>query len=228
MPTATEFQNLGAAVNTAWTNDYQGTGIKGIVCTAKDGSGASLFFPAAGYGFDDDIRNASDLGNYWSSSLSASGKQYAYIFSFSIDGIYWNSSKNRNCGCLIRPILVSGDSTRPYVEIGGVKWSTMNIGASTETDAGLYFQWGDTQGYTASQVGTDKVFDWTNYKYGNGTSSPGGYGMTKYNSADRLTTLVLGQADRYSDEITAETGKIYVDLLYNKTYRWGGSSFNAS
>lgn len=79
-----------------------------------------------------------------------------------------------------------------YVEIGGLKWATMNIGASSITDYGLYFQWGDTQGYTADQVGGgegQKYFGWTDYNYGNGTSSPGATGMTKYNSTDGLTTL---------------------------------------
>ena len=55
-----------------------------------------------------------------------------------------------------------------YVEIGGLKWATMNVGATSETDYGLYFQWGDTQGYTASQVGSgegQKAFYWTDYKY---------------------------------------------------------------
>ena len=41
-----------------------------------------------------------------------------------------------------------------YVEIGGLKWATMNVGATGVTDYGLYFQWGDTQGYTASQCGS--------------------------------------------------------------------------
>lgn len=40
-----------------------------------------------------------------------------------------------------------------YVEIGGIKWATMNIGANSVTDTGLYFQWGDTQGYAADQIG---------------------------------------------------------------------------
>ena len=55
-----------------------------------------------------------------------------------------------------------------YVEIGGLKWATMNVGATSETDYGLYFQWGDTQGYTASQVGSgegQKDFSWANYKF---------------------------------------------------------------
>ena len=43
-----------------------------------------------------------------------------------------------------------------YVDLGlpsGLLWATKNIGANTEEEAGLYFQWGDTQGYTAEQVG---------------------------------------------------------------------------
>ena len=79
-----------------------------------------------------------------------------------------------------------------YVEIGGIKWATMNIGATAVTDSGLYFQWGDTQGYTAEQCGSgegQKYFGWRDYKYGNGTSEPGSTGMTKYNAADGLLTL---------------------------------------
>lgn len=79
-----------------------------------------------------------------------------------------------------------------YVEIGGKKWATMNVGASGVTDYGLYFQWGDAQGYTVSQVGSasgKKYFYWNDYKYGNGTSSPSATGMTKYNSTDGRTVL---------------------------------------
>lgn len=81
-----------------------------------------------------------------------------------------------------------------FVEIGGVKWATMNVGANSITDTGLYFQWGDTQGYTAAQVGSgegQKYFGWADYKYGNGTSSPDATGMTKYNSTDGKTVLDL-------------------------------------
>ena len=79
-----------------------------------------------------------------------------------------------------------------YVEIGGLKWATMNIGATKPEEYGLYFQWGDISGYTASQVGSgegQKYFGWADYKYGNGTTSPGETGMTKYNATDGLTTL---------------------------------------
>lgn len=91
-----------------------------------------------------------------------------------------------------------------YVEIGGIKWATMNIGSESVTDYGLYFQWGDTQGYTAEQVGSGsgkKYFGWEDYKYGNGTSDPGTAGMTKYNSSDHKTVL-----DASDDAVTAAWG----------------------
>lgn len=64
----------------------------------------------------------------------------------------------------------------------------MNVGATSETDYGLYFQWGDTQGYTAAQVGSgegQKYFGWDDYKYGTDSN------LTKYNETDGLTTLEL-------------------------------------
>lgn len=103
-----------------------------------------------------------------------------------------------------------------FVEIGGVKWATMNVGANSVTDTGLYFQWGDTQGYTADQVGDGeglKYFDWEDYKYaeldpsgsngsGSGSGSGGGtYKMTKYNETDGKTVL-----EASDDAVTAAWG----------------------
>lgn len=87
-----------------------------------------------------------------------------------------------------------------YVEIGGLKWATMNIGATSVTDYGLYFQWGDTQGYTASQVGSgegQKYFGWADYKYGGNDEG----GQTKYNYTDELITLQTSD-----DAVTAAWG----------------------
>ena len=50
----------------------------------------------------------------------------------------------------------------------GTKWAAQNVGARKPSDAGLYFQWGDTVGYTADQVGTgsgQKKFSWADYKW---------------------------------------------------------------
>lgn len=67
----------------------------------------------------------------------------------------------------------------------------MNVGATSETDYGLYFQWGDTKGYTESQVGSgegQKAFTWADYKF-----NPSGDGstFTKYNETDGKTVLDL-------------------------------------
>lgn len=83
-----------------------------------------------------------------------------------------------------------------YVDLGlpsGTLWAKCNVGATTETDYGMYFQWGDTQGYEASEVGNEtgkKGFAWADYKYGTYDSSDTtNYGMTKYNGTDGKTSL---------------------------------------
>ena len=58
-----------------------------------------------------------------------------------------------------------------YVDLGlpsGTLWATCNVGANKPTDFGLYFQWGDTIGYIADQVGNGggkKYFSWSDYKF---------------------------------------------------------------
>ena len=78
-----------------------------------------------------------------------------------------------------------------YVDLGlpsGTKWATMNVGASKASDAGLYFQWGDTSGYTADQVGTgdgQKKFalDYSDYKWN------ASEGFSKYNTTGAALEL---------------------------------------
>lgn len=46
-----------------------------------------------------------------------------------------------------------------YVDLGlpsGKKWAKCNVGANIPEESGLYFQWGDTQGYTAAQAGNEE------------------------------------------------------------------------
>ena len=80
-----------------------------------------------------------------------------------------------------------------YVDLGltsGTKWAKMNVGASSETDRGLYFAWGETQGYTASQVGRgdgQKAFSWNDYAL----TKDSGSTMSKYNATDGKITLDL-------------------------------------
>ncbi len=47
----------------------------------------------------------------------------------------------------------------------GTKWASRNIGATSDTDYGYYFAWGETTGYAAA---TSHSFDWANYKWSAG------------------------------------------------------------
>lgn len=108
------------------------------------------------------------------------------------------------------------DSTRyktngyAYVDLrlpSGTLWATMNVGAQSETDPGLYFAWGETQGYQVQLVHgdkeedyyevVDKSFDESNYQYGQLTAVHAGesiqlsFAVTKYNGNDEKTVLDL-------------------------------------
>ena len=75
-----------------------------------------------------------------------------------------------------------------YVDLGlpsGTLWATMNVGANNETDTGLYFAWGETQGYTDAST---KAFSWEDYKWSNNGSRSD---FTKYNETDGKTQLDL-------------------------------------
>ena len=64
---------------------------------------------------------------------------------------------------------IGNTNWHPYVTIDGKKWATMNVGATSETDAGHYFAWGYAEGCVrntansgwvlASDNTTEKDFD---------------------------------------------------------------------
>ena len=67
----------------------------------------------------------------------------------------------------------------------GLLWADRNVGAASSEDAGLYFAWGDTVGYTAEQVEKgEKTFNWSNCF----DTTDGGSSFNKY-ATDKLTVL---------------------------------------
>lgn len=80
-----------------------------------------------------------------------------------------------------------------YIEIGGLKWATMNLGANSVTDIGLAYRWGETQGYTM-EYGQSNINNGNpvpNYKFSMYDDNIGDYTYTKYNDEDGLITLQL-------------------------------------
>ena len=97
----------------------------------------------------------------------------------------------------------------------GTLWMDRNIGAKEITDNGLYFAWGETQGYTAEEIGLIKQFDWTDYKYYNYSAKQSG--LTKYCDQarygynfffDDITTL-----ETTDDAVFQNTHKFYLPTL---------------
>ena len=78
-----------------------------------------------------------------------------------------------------------------YVDLGLPSkklWAKCNLGANSEEESGLYYQWGDTQGWTKEQIGNPKQFNWANYKWSIDGSDTN---FSKYNSSDNKTILDL-------------------------------------
>ena len=59
----------------------------------------------------------------------------------------------------IHPLYTKQNDGYEFVDLGlpsGLLWATCNVGASSPEQAGLYFAWGETKGYTAEQVKSGK------------------------------------------------------------------------
>lgn len=104
MPTNAEFQALGAAVNTEWVSDYQGSGVAGLVLTDKTDSSKTLFFPACGFCKNGSVYSVGSYGYYRSSSLHKSNFQNAYGASLG-SYITWNLGDDRRDGYIVRGVL---------------------------------------------------------------------------------------------------------------------------
>ena len=105
MPTTAEYVALGNAVNTAWTADYQGSGVAGLVLTDKTDNSKVLFFPAVGYCYNGSIYYVGSHGRYWSSSVYSSYVQYAYSLYFGSSYVYWQGYFNRCLGFAVRGVV---------------------------------------------------------------------------------------------------------------------------
>ena len=76
-----------------------------------------------------------------------------------------------------------------YVDLGlpsGTKWARCNVGADKETDCGLYFSWGETEGYDS--IINTKQFSLKYYKFSYHYSNSA---FTKYNETDGKMVLDL-------------------------------------
>ena len=87
-PKREQWDELMANTNSEWTTR---NGVEGRLFTSKK-NGQSLFLPAAGFRWDDELNYAGSNGVYWSSSLDTDNPNIAWLFSFYSSGtcVYHN------------------------------------------------------------------------------------------------------------------------------------------
>ena len=120
-------------------------------------------------------------------------------------------------------------SGHEYVDLGlpsGTLWATESIKDTNGNE--LYFAWGETQGYTSGQVGTDKYFAWegdnADYKYGTyNDSDEQNWGMEKYNESDGKTELEAtddAATVNWGSDWRMPTKEQFEELTANTEYEW--------
>ena len=105
MPTSAEFEALCDATTSAWTADYEGSGVAGLVLTSKADTSIKLFFPAAGNCGDGSVYDVGSIGSYWSRSLNTFSRQGAYYMTFYSSSVYCSSNLSRDLGYSVRGVL---------------------------------------------------------------------------------------------------------------------------
>ena len=103
MPTDAEWTELRENCEWTWTDDYNGTGVAGRIVTSNI-NGNSIFLPAAGCRDCDELDDAGNGGDYWSSSLSTDYLFGAWGVGFS-SGSVGRANYYRYCGLSVRPVL---------------------------------------------------------------------------------------------------------------------------
>ena len=100
MPTKAECQELIDNCDYVWTDDYNGTGIKGSIFTSKV-NGKSVFFPAAGRVYESSIGSEGDEGRYWSASWNSPSEAWCLNPYSILSELY---SDERKCGNSVRGV----------------------------------------------------------------------------------------------------------------------------
>ena len=182
MPTIQEWNDLENGCDWyAVKNGDQVVAYSGI--SKKNGN--ILYLPVGGYKKGGAVLSPSSL-RYWSSSLT-NGNDYTKARSLNegqytyMSHIYYGD--DRYLGMLIRG--VSG-ATQPETQVTGavdlglsVLWASSNVGASSASDAGDYFAWGETS--------KKADYSWGTYKFGHSGTNDG---MTRYNNVDGIQILL--------------------------------------
>jgi uncharacterized protein (TIGR02145 family) len=104
MPTKQEWEELRDYCSSVWTTQ---NGVNGRRFTGPNGN--TLFLPAAGYRWNDELYTAGSYGYYWSSSLGTDYPDLAWRFSF-YSGYTYVGRSSRYYGLSVRAVRSSGQN----------------------------------------------------------------------------------------------------------------------
>jgi hypothetical protein len=172
LPTVKEIQDLldNSTIQATIQDD-----VPGYLLTCN---GKTLFLPKGGYKLKGETRSSGVMAYYWTGEQS--DQLYPYDMCVSTTETYKSSAiPNKAYHMLIRPVYIGGSSsggdssTNAYdkyaVDLGlSSLWSSVNLGATKETQSGKFYAWGETESKTS--------FTKDNYAY----TIPGGEGENTY------------------------------------------------
>ena len=184
LPTVKEIQDLldNSTIQATIQDD-----VPGYLLTCN---GKTLFLPKGGYKLKGETRSSGVMAYYWTGEQS--DQLYPYDMCVSTTETYKSSAiPNKAYHMLIRPVYIGGSSsgggssTNAYdkyaVDLGlSSLWSSVNLGATKETQSGKFYAWGETQSKTS--------FTKDNYAY----TIDGGEGENTYQWLGDASGVISG------------------------------------
>lgn len=154
------------------------------------------------------------------SDLATDSKYYIRSYVKFGNEVYYSSGRSVNTP-KATDVFINGHK---FVDLGlpsGLLWAECNVGASSESEAGDYFAWGETE--------TKETYSWDTYKWNDGTTD--NISMSKYNSTDEKGTL-----DSEDDAATVNWGlpcrmpssSEFEELIKECDWSWWGNGYRVT
>lgn len=169
LPTVDQIKELVNETTKEWVADFNGTGIAGEKFTSKVDTSKYIFIPAGGCFIYGTQYYPNSQGYLWSTTSKESSNTSAYDLMFHSSAC-GSASNIRAYAFSVRGVFKPIE----FVDLGlesGTKWMKYNIGATSESDYGLYFQYGDTVGHDSSEAAS----------YSSWSTCPANGGNSDYN-----------------------------------------------
>jgi len=221
-----EFECTPAAKPVVLTNDATSVTSDGAVLNGLVSSDGGLTVTERGFCWgtaSDNLANCTASGSgtgaftYTLSGLTASTTYYFQAYATNSTGTARGEVKSFTTEAPAGPTGSNCDHEWVQLWAGGPKWATVNIGASSETEAGNYYMWGDTN------AGATCL--WSNYTYKGSNKNTAPYtkygaakdGLLELEAGDDAATQAWGCGWRTPTKAEMDDLKVYCNVAYDAT-----------